>query len=185
MRSKWREVPLPLRWLLAGVVLIGIFLLAQLVVVYARSLFNPFSGSGTRPQPNPLGAFTIEVSEGGAAFRKVLIEPEAPECQPFRSLPDLYTTCVTAPNLIPSVIGGAAQGKLNQGHTPEYDALVWRARANGDPDVCDKGGLLDPLLTQCHHDATRPDYSLSAGSFVVMVPIVGAIPSPSGTRASP
>jgi hypothetical protein len=169
------------QWLLAGVVLIIVFVGGQLVVVYARSLFNPFSGSGPGPQPNPLGAFAIEVSESGGAFRQVLITPEATECSQFRTVADLYTTCVTAPNLIPSIIGGGAQGKLNQGHTPEYDALVWRARANGDPQVCDKGGLLAALLTQCHDDAIRPDYSLSAGRFVVRVLIGGAIPSPGAT----
>jgi hypothetical protein len=180
------RVTRPLQWLLAGATLLIIFYVAQAAVPFVADLVRSAFLAATAPQqtsrpgPNPLGAFAIELSQGGGAFEPLTITTSGVECQRFEALVDLESTCFGATNLIPSIIGGGAQGNLNQGHTPEYDALVWRARANGDPQVCDKGGLLGALLSQCRTDATRADYALSAGNFVIRVPIGGAFPSPGG-----
>lgn len=92
------------------------------------------------------------------------------------STEDAQRTCFVATNLIATLIGGEAYGELNDRHTPAFDALVWRARADADPATCARGGLVGPLLVECELAAQADDYEYQSGNVRVRVPIGGALP---------
>lgn len=131
------------------------------------------------PQPNPTGAYAIEVSVNGGDFRPVSIGPDGEGCERFSGFEDAERTCLIARLLNPWTIGGEAYGELNDRHTPALDALIWRARANADASVCARGGLTGAFLHECEQDAVADDYEYVSAPFRVRVLIGRAMPSAS------
>lgn len=127
---------------------------------------------------NPWGTYRIEVSVGEAEFVSRSIGDEGHGCEVFVEHEDADRTCRIAINLIPTIIGGEAYGELNSRRTPALDALVWRARANGDPSICERGGLGGGFLVECHTAAQDASYEYVAGDIHVRVPIGGGLPIP-------
>src|SRR6185312_11758209 len=91
------------------------------------------------------------------------------DCTPLHSSQSLFDTCSLAVNADPAVIGGAAFGRLNVEHTTALDALVWRARADGDVAVCAAGGLEGEWLARCQTDAANPSYAMVDGTVQVSI----------------
>ena len=139
------------------------------------------TGQQNRPERNPVGGYTIEVSVAEGEFSSATIGSEGEGCERFVGHEDAERVCYISTNLIPTLIGGEAYGELNDRHTPALDALIWRARANADASVCAQGGLTGAFLEECERDAVADDYEYSAGTFRVRVPIGGAQSSPSPT----
>lgn len=150
------------------------FLFAGAVAVAGCWPPGPAFPDGT----NPVGGYQLEVSVAGSAFSNVAVESDGTGCGVLSQVNDAYRTCLVATNLIPTLIGGEAYGELNDRHTPAYDALVWRARANGDPSVCQQGGLEANFLANCRREATDLSYEYRAAGLKVRVPIGGALPTP-------
>lgn len=128
------------------------------------------------PEPNPTGGYTIEVAIGDEAYRQVSIDKEGGGCDVLEEYTDTYRTCLIATNLIPSLIGGEAYGRLNEKRTPALDALVWRARADDDVTVCERGGLEGAMLELCRTEAQDPGYVYEHRDVRVQVPTGGAAP---------
>ncbi len=139
---------------------------------------GPCSSGKAGPEPNPTGAYEIELSVGGGNFVPATIGSDGEGCERFLGDDDAERTCYIATNLIPTLIGGEAYSELNDRRTPALDAIAWRARANADPNVCAAGGLTGPFLGECQRDAVSDDYEYTTGSMRVRVPIGGAHPSP-------
>lgn len=140
-------------------------------------------GSSGTPKPsrlhNPVGGYTIEVSRDGSSFMPHTIDEDGATCLELFDETDPGRVCLLATNLLPSVIGGAAYGRLNTEETPSLDALIWRARSSGDPGVCARGGLEGAYRTQCEADAIASDYLYSTSDGLgVRIPIGGALSSP-------
>lgn len=131
------------------------------------------------PGRNPVGGYTIEVSLAGDEFVGVVAGAEGNGCERLGPNNDADRTCRIATALLPSLIGGEAYGELNTRHTPAFDALVWRARADADKTVCGRGGLEVDFLARCESDAIQIDYEYTRSDLRVRVPIGGAIPSSS------
>lgn len=119
------------------------------------------------PTPNPTAGFDVTIHQSGATHM-VSIGADGTGCQ---SLGSLEAVCRLAVNQSPPVIGGAAFGRLNDQDTASFEALVWRARLDADPTVCERGGLLEPRLSTCHARAVDREYRSSAEAFEVEVPI--------------
>lgn len=178
MVSGGRRVPSPLLGILAVLVIVAVFVITQILVAAVTSLLSGGPGSRPRPEPNPVGAYAMEVATPGAGFMSLTITPDGDECEVLRPSGDPYRSCLVATNLIPSVIGGDAHGELNAGLTPAYHALVWRARADADPTVCERGGLQGALLDRCHAESTDSAYEFSQADHRIRIPLGGAVPSP-------
>jgi hypothetical protein len=116
----------------------------------------------------------IEVAVGSDQFQQVTIDKEGDGCDVLEGYDDPYRTCLIAINLIPSIIGGEAYGRLNEKRTPALDALVWRARADDDVTVCERGGLEGAMLEVCRAEAVDPGYMYQHGDVRVRVPLGGA-----------
>jgi hypothetical protein len=68
--------------------------------------------------------------------------------------------------------------KLNEQRTPALDALIWKARADGDVSVCERGGLASAFLEECERAASATDYEYEGETVRVRVPIGGPEPIP-------
>jgi hypothetical protein len=131
---------------------------------------GPSSGTAARPTPHPYAPLTLMISSDASSPRRVTITTDG-ECVALQPSQTLFDACSLAVNADPAVIGGAALGRLNNQHTPSFDALVWRGRADANPGICSKGGLEGSRLAACETDVARSDYSLSdAGIVVTIVP---------------
>lgn len=129
------------------------------------------------PDANPVTGYLIEVARNTNTFTPVGIMADGQGCDIF-SNEDANRTCRIATSVIPSAIGGEAYGELNFRHTPAFDALVWRARADADTTVCARGGLEGDFLRTCESDAVLASYEYKSGDIRVRVPIGGADPVP-------
>lgn len=128
---------------------------------------------------NPVGGYAIELSESGGQFVGVAISQEGGGCERLVPNADADRTCRIATSLVPTLIASEAYGELNARRTPALDAMVWRARANADPTVCQRGGLSGAFLTECEAHATAADYEYTGPGIRIHVPIGGAIPASS------
>lgn len=91
---------------------------------------------------------------------------------------DAYRTCLIAAHVNPNVLAGGEDGSdLNIRHTPAFDALVWKARADNDVTVCKRGGLERDFLVRCENEARVNGYECNADGIRVRVPIGGAEPT--------
>lgn len=169
-------VPRPIRVL---ALIPFLLLVAWFGVFVGRTLQGFWTGSGhpaTRPQPNPQRPITLTYSDGGQ-FVMLVIGLDGDGCEKLMRSDRLYGACLLAFNANPAVIGGAAQGLLNAERTPSLDALIWRARADGDVSVCERGGLLDDFLAECQAQAVAVDYEIEDSGLRLRVPI-----SPNGAE---
>lgn len=154
---------------------------AAFVFLVVVAVTGPCSNQRAGPQPNPRTGYVIEVSERGGPFETVRIDAEGNGCERFGSVEDLERTCFITTVAIPRAIGGEAYGELNERRTPAFDALIWRALAEADASICERGGLVGPLLVECQASAVDPSYTYRNGPFQIHVPLGGAEPLPSAT----
>lgn len=151
--------------------------LTPLLLVSLASL-SAVSGCWSRghPEPNPVRGYQLELSRPDGVPRSVTIGAQGEGCEVLLPNADANRTCLIATNVIASIIGGEAYGELNAGHTPALDALIWRARADGDVSVCERGGLEGSFRDLCERAAEAGDYEYDSGDVRVRVPIGGAEP---------
>lgn len=145
--------------------------LAVVTYLAASSFLTAISTPFSRiPPANPAAGYELEIgSEGGMAVR-VAIGADGAGCDRLVASERLYTACLVAVNLDARLIGASALGRLNSERTPALDALVWRARLDGDASVCAEGGLSGDFLIECEQLATADRYEVRDSGFVVRVP---------------
>jgi hypothetical protein len=153
--------------------LVGVFVVALALGWAATSFLGPLIPTrapdpATRPTPHPFAPLILDVSSAADSPARISLASDA-DCSAVAASQKLFDICSLAVNADPAVIGGAAFGRLNSEDTPSYDALVWRARANGDPKICAAGGLLEPRLSQCRAAAIDPEYSMTDSGLTVVV----------------
>lgn len=161
-----------MRRLRAPGLIAGVFILAAAAGLVLTGVLGPLlparqSNPPTRPTPHPFAALVIELTTG-AVTRELTIATDA-DCVPLQPSQTLYDICSLAVNADPAVIGGAAFGRLNNEHTASLDALIWRARADGDAGVCAAGGLEREWLQTCTSAASQVDYQLADQGLVVRI----------------
>ena len=120
-------------------------------------------------EENPLAGFEVLVQRGSQSPAPLLISRDGSGCETLGE--PLSNACFLVPNLEPSNIGGAAQGRLNDVDTPSLTALIWRARLDGDVSVCQRGGLTGERRTRCEQAAQDPNYFAKQGDMTVSVPL--------------
>lgn len=169
MRKPWTLV-------VTGVLAVVVFVVAAVVVRQFLGTNGPVEPNrpSTRPDTNPTGGYSLDVSIDNGPFGPVTIGSAGENCENLEMVADAYRTCLVATNLVPSIIGGEAYGQLNFTHTPAHDALVWRARADNDSGVCSQGGLEGVFLADCLEAALDPSYEYTAANLRIKVPIGGA-----------
>jgi hypothetical protein len=158
---------------------------APAIMLAMIAVTGPCSSGPAHPMGDqPTGAYEIEVSVDRDEFVPITIGAEGEGCERFSADEDAERTCLIARLLNPLTIGGEAYGDLNERHTPALDALIWRARSNADPTICERGGLEGELLGECNRAAQASDYEYVSGNVRVRVPIGGASPvsSPGSLR---
>jgi hypothetical protein len=116
---------------------------------------------------NPASGFDISVQVAGGSDQVLAIKADGSGCE--RLVPAIERVCLLAINRDPAVIGGAAFGALNSVDTPSLDALVWRARIEGDVGVCDRGGLLRDRLARCKVSAQDENYAMASDDMTIRV----------------
>lgn len=148
--------------------------LAAAVYLAASSFFTAISTPPSRVPPvTPTAGYELEiVAEGGVASR-VAIGADGNGCDRLVDSERLYTACLVAVNLDPRIIGASALGRLNSERTPALDALVWRARLDGDASVCAEGGLTGDFLAECERLSADDGYEVRDRGLVVRVPPAG------------
>lgn len=149
IRAAWRIVGLFLVALAAG------WVLAASAYDLIASTVEP-EHPPARPTLHAYKAFEAHVKGPGQAMRDFAIATDT-DCT---ALPTtlFLEACSLAINADPAIIGGAAFGQLNFKDTPSFTALIWRARLDRDPSVCDRGGLENPRLSVCHRAADASSY---------------------------
>lgn len=116
----------------------------------------------------PLAGFELVVQHDSQSPEPLQITRDGSGCETLGQ--PLADVCVLVPNLDPSVIGGAALGRLNDIDTPSLTALIWRARIDGDVSVCQRGGLTGERRTRCELATQDPNYAATEGDTTVTVP---------------
>ncbi len=116
----------------------------------------------------PLAGFELVVQHDSQSPEALLISRYGSGCETLGQ--PLADVCFLVPPLDPNVIGGAAQGRLNDIDTPSLTALIWRARIDGDITVCQRGGLTGERRTRCEQAAQDPNYAVTEGDTTVKVP---------------
>lgn len=171
----------PSRWILGAALTVFAFVLSA-AAAFALLSSRPLAGppGPAHPEPNPRGAYVIELSSGGSGFTSITVGAEGAGCERLMADANANRICLIANNLDPPIIGAEAYGALNSAPSPAFHALVWRARADADPSVCGRGGLEGELLDRCLAEAQTADYAYAAGQMQIRVPIGGAVPSASG-----
>jgi hypothetical protein len=132
------------------------------VAVAAPVLFVVFAtGRSAHPEPPQVTTPPLELSPYGLEYRLVAstvwteLRISVPtDCAVLGD--DLDKVCTLALFADPSVIGAHAEGRLNLAAPVETEAIAWRARLDRDPKACERGGLVDRLLTDCEDFAIDP-----------------------------
>jgi hypothetical protein len=94
---------------------------------------------------------------GPSSSGDVMVDVEAAACDRLKPSQYLLVACTLALNVDPRFIAGEAFGGINNDDTPSYEAVIWRARLESDPTICEQGGLLGERLTTCREVASSPD----------------------------
>lgn len=148
--------------------------LAVATYLVVSSFFTAISTPFSRvPPANPTAAYELDFGPDGGVAVRVAIASDGAGCDRLRASERLYTACLVAVNLDARLIGASALGRLNSERTPALDALVWRARLDGDASVCAKGGLSGDFLAECEQLATAEQYEVRDGGLVVRIPRAG------------
>ena len=155
-------------------------------------------GSQTRPTGAVTEGYVLEYARGAEQLSPLRVDRDAEACLELRAIevgqrtlaapgtasplptepePVLYVACVLATNIDGRVIAGEAFGRLNDEDTPALEAIIWRARLNGDRALCDNAGLLGVRLDRCHAAVDSAEYRVTDGaSTVVITPVATATP---------
>lgn len=145
--------------------------LAVVAYMAASSFFTAISTPPSRvPPANPTAAYELEIGTEQDALSGATIGADGSGCDRLVKSERLYTACLVTVNLDPRVIGASALGRLNIEPTPAFDALVWRARLDGDSSVCAQGGLSGDFLIECQRLAVVDTYQVHDSGLVVRVP---------------
>ena len=148
--------------------------LITMAVIAAAVISGCFGMNRGHPEPNPVRGYRLEISEGDARFRPLSVGAQGEGCEVLLPDADANRTCLIATNVIATLIGGEADGDLNEQRTPALDALIWKARSDGDVSVCQRGGLANGFLEECERAASSTDYEYEGDEVRVRVPIGGA-----------
>ena len=135
--------------------------------VAAQRLLQP-DYSGQRPSPAGLESYSLSYV-GPSASGTLTVDLEGAACRKLKPSDYLLSACTLALNKDPAFIAGDAAGDLNNTDTPSYEAILWRAKLDADPTVCDRGGLLEERLANCHavaasttpHEVSRDGVTVS------------------------
>lgn len=178
MRDFLRTYFIPLIALLA----IGVTVLAG-TALEALSFPN---GGEPRPTEAQLKAYTLRYRiASGAPVVTLTVGTDGTAChQALAKSARLSTACVLALNVDPAWIAGEAFGRLNSEDTVAFEAIIWRARLNGDPNACDRAGLLDQRLARCRSAATDKTYQVSDAGVTVIIPTPATAQPPSPSEHS-
>jgi hypothetical protein len=122
----------------------------------------------TLPTENPTAGFILERVDSQGVVQRLEIKASGSGCEQLQTA-QARETCVLATNLSPSVIGSSAFGRLNSGRTPAMDAIIWRGRLSGGPQVCAEAGLEGSLLEDCETEV-EGEYRLVDGDGEIWVP---------------
>jgi hypothetical protein len=159
-----------------------ILLVVGFTISVALRAFGEVSPDYDAPRPTPaqLASYVLRFQVDGEAFRSVDVATDGAQCELLAQSSFLRKACVLALNQDPTFIAGEAFGDLNNRDTPAYEAIIWRARLDRDPQICDRGGLLGARLARCREVAVADTYDRKDGDLRVMIGIQGASQSPSG-----
>jgi hypothetical protein len=135
------------RTYLVALVALCVVAAIALGVVAVQRLLTPDYGQ-PRPTPAALKPYALSFS-GPSANGSATIDVDAAQCDKLKPSQFLVTVCTLALNEDPAFIAAEAFGDLNNRDTPSYEAIIWRALLDGDPAICDQGGLLDQRLATC------------------------------------
>ncbi len=140
-----------------------------ITIMSVMSVVNPDYGAA-RPTPAQLAAFGIQYSVGSdVTLSSLEVGTDGTACNALGKSQFLKRACVLALNIDPAFIAGEAFGRLNSEDTSAYEAILWRARLDSDPSICDRGGLLEARLERCRSIAADGPYSRTADGVTVVV----------------
>ena len=127
--------------------------------------------SGARPTVAISEPYVIDYRLAGASeFSTIRISQQGTECDTFKPSRTLFRACNLAVNVDAAWIAGDAQGRLNHEYTPSLEAIIWRGRLVGGPEVCQRSGLLDDNLRRCEESVERVEYVVSDAGIEIRVP---------------
>lgn len=138
-------------------------------VVVVRQATRPGGFDAPRPTGAVLRTYALQIQRGSAPPTTTAVDVDGAACRALNASQFLATACVLALNVDPTFIAAEAFGRLNTEDTPSYEAMVWRAILDGDPDICDRGGLVGDRLTHCRIVAGNPSYSGTRDGLTVTV----------------
>lgn len=124
--------------------------------------------SGPVPRQDRAG-FAVVLQTGIGDTQTISIDAEGEACDELSAVPRWVETCRLATYLAPTLIAGAAMGRLNHEDTPSFLAIRWRATLGSDPGFCLRSGLLGDRLLTCQRDAERRTSADMEGSWSVRV----------------
>lgn len=137
------------------------------------SFLEGISAPMQRVPPLAIEGFDLLVGTEPASMTRHAIDANAGGCDVLRSSERLRMTCVLATHVNPIVIGASLVSTSATERLAAFDALVWRARLDQQPDKCAAGGLTDQVLADCRRLATADTYVLRDGGLIVELPADG------------
>lgn len=152
---------------LAGLIIVGFG------VLYATSLFSAVNPGYGEPRPTEaqLRGYTVEYRlADGAPDATLQVDTDGAACAKLSPSETLAKACVLALNVDPAFIAGEAFGRLNNEDTVAYEAIIWRARLDGDAAICEAGGLLDARLAACRDAVAAEKYTRTDHGVTATVP---------------
>lgn len=151
--------------------------LVTMAFFLAAAISGCFGMNRGHPEPNRVRGYLLEIAPSTAPFRQVSIGAQGEGCDVLLPDTDAYRTCLIATQVIPTLIPGEDYDQLNELRTPALDALIWKARSDGDVSVCQRGGLANVFLEECEQAAGAVDYEYEGDMVRIRVPIGGAQPT--------
>ncbi|MBI3747461.1 MAG: hypothetical protein HY262_01225 [Chloroflexi bacterium] len=140
-----------------------------ITIASVLTVLHPDYGAA-RPTPAQLAPFEIQYSIGpDGSLSNLKVGADGAACNTLGKSPVLENACVLALNIDPAFIAGEAFGRLNSEDTSAYEAILWRARLESEPSICDRGGLLEARLEHCRSVAANGPYSRTADGVTVVV----------------
>jgi hypothetical protein len=153
------------------VALVVVMVLGITAAIVTRQIStNPTPGFGApRPTPAQLRTYVLEYTRANAKATILSVDVDGVACRVLSGSADLMTACVLALNIDPAFIASQAFGRLNVEDTPAYEAIIWRATLDADPNICDRGGLLGDRLAGCRIAASAGPYQQTRDGLTVTI----------------
>ena len=139
------------------------------------SLSGCFGMNRGHPEPNPVRGYRLEIAAGTSPFEPLNIGAQGEGCEVLLPDEDANRTCLIATSVHPGVIG-SDDDEISR---PAIDALIWKARSDGDVSVCQRSGRLSgAFLEECEIAAIAADYQYEGDIVRIRIPMGGAEPTP-------